>query len=350
MKKVLNINHFNKRLYHELRKPDDKKLIPWRYVQVPKDENNPNIQVGVFNRWKALFPPHPIVLLHGLTGNHRELSTLIRSSNYPYGIISMDLRSYGGSGKSFASNKLSDHASDFLRVLKHFRLSHASVIGYGFGGHVALKLAEEHPHKIGNIVLVNSGGNTFSEEVKKNYTQNINTLCQSYENVEDYLKNFEDVSNIDLKSKLTYDHKQIDEFKISRISKTVALQNLKNMEIEYPEEEKLWRIRHPITIVKSQFGFKEKEENVLLPEEEIEKMKKILNIKKVLTIKRTNHQNILYNEDSSSQIMKEMENLMSETDKHRKIEKFVESLRTREEANYIEETFFKSGPLSYLKK
>ena len=89
MKKVLNKTNFNKRLYHELRKPDPTKLIPWRYVQVPKDENNPNIQVAVFNRWKALLPPQPIILLHGLTGNHRELATLVRSSDYPYGIISM---------------------------------------------------------------------------------------------------------------------------------------------------------------------------------------------------------------------------------------------------------------------
>ena len=122
------------------------------------------------------------------------------------------------------------------------------------------------------------------------------------------------------------------------------------MEFEYPDEEKLWKIRHPISIIKSQFGFKEKEENILLPDSEIEKMKKILNIKNVITIKRTTNQNILYNEESSLQIMKEMENLMSETDKHRKIEKFIESLRTKEEANYIEETYFKQGPLSYLKK
>jgi hypothetical protein len=80
-------------------------------------------------------------------------------------------------------------------------------------------------------------------------------------------------------------------------------------------------------------------------------MKKILNVKKVLTIRRSTHQNILYEQEFSSQIMKEMEELMSETDKHRKIEKFMESLRSGPESELIEENYFKGeGYLSYLRK
>jgi pimeloyl-ACP methyl ester carboxylesterase len=260
------------------------------------------------------------------------------------------LRSYGGSGKDFTTNSLEDHALDVTRVLKHFHMSHASVIGFGFGGHVALKLAEIAPYKIGNIVLVNSGNPDLSQDAKTFYKQEIEKLCKSYSNIDEYNQHFSS-NSIDLKHKLAYDHKAFDEFKISRISKAVASQNLETLEKESTKEDKFWKIRHPITIVKSQFGLKEKDPNSLLTDENVEKMKKILNVKKVLTVRRSTHQNILYEQEFSSQIMKEMEELMSETDKHRKIEKFLESLRTGPEAELIEENYFKGeGYLAYLRK
>jgi pimeloyl-ACP methyl ester carboxylesterase len=90
MKKFLKKTNLSTvRNYHEIKKPDTTKPIPWRYVQIPKDEKNPNIQVAVYNHWKAILPPNPILMIHGLTGNHREFSNLIRSCNYPYGVISM---------------------------------------------------------------------------------------------------------------------------------------------------------------------------------------------------------------------------------------------------------------------
>jgi pyruvate dehydrogenase E2 component (dihydrolipoyllysine-residue acetyltransferase) len=112
---------------------------------------------GVSVRVIALGAGDPVLLVHGFAssldawGRNRE--ALARS----YRVVALDLPGFGQSSK-VAMERLEDFTGWLGRVLDHFRMPWAHVVGHSFGGMLSAAFALEQPHRVRSLVLVDSAG------------------------------------------------------------------------------------------------------------------------------------------------------------------------------------------------
>lgn len=99
-------------------------------------------------------PGRPVVLLHGHTLDRRVwlpvLPHLLKAGLH---VIRPDLRGHGRSSRPDFGYHPSHHAADVVAVLDAVGVERAAVIGFSFGGGVALEMALSHPSRVGFLGL-----------------------------------------------------------------------------------------------------------------------------------------------------------------------------------------------------
>jgi len=335
--------------YHEMVKPPVDKPIPWRYLTIScpkKAEFVPQIQVGIYNKWASLIPPAPILFLHGFKGNHKHFSSLIRTCNYPYGIACMDLRSQGGSGKS-QQLSLHLHARDVLRVINGLRVNFCHIVGFEFGGYVALKAALTDASKVGSIVLINSGApyEILSEEpVKTNLKQYLLSTPKQEANQPNEISDL----TLDEKERLKYDYKTIDGVKFARAGKDTISQNLHQLYKQMIVIDDLLSLHHPVTIIHSEFGYQKGSPNDFY-NDRIEKFyKERTLVKGIHKISGATHESLLTDPKNASQLMKIVEGHVETYDIHRQVENKLKAIRTPEENTEVHKKWYERGSLHHF--
>ncbi|MGB5131713.1 MAG: alpha/beta fold hydrolase, partial [Steroidobacteraceae bacterium] len=99
----------------------------------------------------------PLLLLHGGMGSigmfEPDLAALARERQ----VIAVDLHGHGRTPLGDRKIVFKDIADDLDRVLTTLGYGQVDVLGYSFGGGVALRLAIQHPDKVRRLVLVSAG-------------------------------------------------------------------------------------------------------------------------------------------------------------------------------------------------
>ncbi|MEK7647257.1 MAG: alpha/beta hydrolase [Patescibacteria group bacterium] len=104
------------------------------------------------------FPERPTVfLLHGLASNHTTwLNIMDFLHSNKYNSIAPDLRGHGFSDKT--KNKklyeLSIFSADLLGITKQENVSNLVLVGYSFGGGIAIDYADRYPEHVNGLVLI----------------------------------------------------------------------------------------------------------------------------------------------------------------------------------------------------
>lgn len=98
-----------------------------------------------------------VLLLHGHTFDHRvwepQLPALLEAGCR---VIRPDLRGHGRSGRPDRGYHVSHHAADVAAVLDDAGVESAAVVGFSFGGGVALELALTHPGRVEALGLIST--------------------------------------------------------------------------------------------------------------------------------------------------------------------------------------------------
>ena len=99
----------------------------------------------------------PVLLAHGLTATRRYVvmgSTVLERSGHR--VISFDARGHGESAPapSPCAYEYPDLAGDMLAVLEATGTDRTVVAGASMGAHTAVRLALDHPERVGGLVLV----------------------------------------------------------------------------------------------------------------------------------------------------------------------------------------------------
>ncbi len=95
----------------------------------------------------------PIVVLHGLLGSGRNWQTIANRLAPNHRICLVDLRNHGRSPWT-QSMTYAEMADDVLELLDRLGWSAPVVLGHSMGGKVAMRLATEHPERVGALVVV----------------------------------------------------------------------------------------------------------------------------------------------------------------------------------------------------
>src|SRR5829696_9168399 len=121
----------------------------WKKERVPGE-----VELAI---WRAGEGPDPVVCLHGITAQHRAFNAAARHLSPLRGLVGVDLRGRGDSGKPESGYGLEAHAADVVRVLDHLGLEDAVLAGHSMGAFVALKTALEFPDRVRALVLLDGG-------------------------------------------------------------------------------------------------------------------------------------------------------------------------------------------------
>jgi len=96
----------------------------------------------------------PVLLLHGGLINTVFPNLAEISISRRYRVISYRRRGYGGSSPASAPRTMKDQATDAEALLRHLGIRRAHLVGFSYGGGVAIQLALDAPQLIGSLALL----------------------------------------------------------------------------------------------------------------------------------------------------------------------------------------------------
>jgi pimeloyl-ACP methyl ester carboxylesterase/ubiquinone/menaquinone biosynthesis C-methylase UbiE len=95
-----------------------------------------------------------LILLHGLSDSSWSWSRLV--PHLPDGVrtVAVDLRGHGASSKPADGYSMAELAADVVALMDHLGIGTATVIGHSWGTLAARAVAEEHPDRVEQLVLI----------------------------------------------------------------------------------------------------------------------------------------------------------------------------------------------------
>src|ERR671917_2983136 len=226
--------------------------------------------------WRSGSGPDPVICLHGITAHHRAFNALARHLGPSRGVVGVDLRGRGDSGKSESVYGLEAHASDVIRVLDHLGLKRAVIVGHSMGGFVALETALSYPERVRALVLLDGGWprvevspEEMSEEqkqeaaaIEEGLERAFRRLDMTFESPEAYLDFWfpgrgltPDDLPPDLADYYLYDLEEVEGGYRPKASRAAAEEDSSSVSSEAPSLEKLRGVRCLVALVRASQGF-----------------------------------------------------------------------------------------------
>jgi 3-oxoadipate enol-lactonase len=130
-----------------------------RQVKVP---GSPGINVAVEGDGAEL-----IVFLHGIGGNWRNWKAQLPVFGAKARAVAWDARGYGDSDDYDTPLVFADWVADVLRLVDHFGVARAHIVGLSIGGRVAQRFALAHPDRLASLVLADTRSETRVERTEE---------------------------------------------------------------------------------------------------------------------------------------------------------------------------------------
>jgi pimeloyl-ACP methyl ester carboxylesterase len=96
----------------------------------------------------------PLVLLHGGFAAAEMFGAVIPALAGDRKVIAVDLQGHGHTADAGRPLRFESMADDIAALVRHLGLAHADVMGYSFGGAVAMRTAVQHPAAVRRLVVV----------------------------------------------------------------------------------------------------------------------------------------------------------------------------------------------------
>src|SRR3990172_4051460 len=99
---------------------------------------------------------YPVVLIHGLAGDHTAWKPYLAALNDSYRVIAFDNPGSGKSSPVPANVTMADLARATLALMDHLKIDAAHIVGRSMGGAVAQEMYFAQPNRIRTIVMAAS--------------------------------------------------------------------------------------------------------------------------------------------------------------------------------------------------
>jgi pimeloyl-ACP methyl ester carboxylesterase len=111
---------------------------------------------GIEIAYQILGTGSPLVLLHGGFGSLEMFGPNVGLLAAGHRVIGVDLQSHGRSPAADRPIRFETMADDIAALMAHLKLKRAAIMGFSFGGAVALSTAIQHPQLVERLVLVST--------------------------------------------------------------------------------------------------------------------------------------------------------------------------------------------------
>lgn len=134
----------------------------WEEVMIP---GTPSLSVDRMGEGEL------VVFMHGIGGNKRNWHDNLPYFAEHFHAVAWDARGYGASEDYEGPLTFSSFADDLVRVIDHFGVRRAHIVGLSMGGRIAMDFAERYPERLGALVLcaTHRGFSHFSDEKKEEF-------------------------------------------------------------------------------------------------------------------------------------------------------------------------------------
>jgi len=241
-----------------------------------------------------------VFCVHGLTANCRCWDRIASSLSPRHRVWAMDLRGRGFSDKPSSGYSIDHHCRDIRSLLSHLGIERVALLGHSLGAYISLAYAAKHPEQVDRLVLIDGGAKLSPGQAAKVFAgikPSLDRLGQVFPTFEAYLENMKKAPFLQPWSSLleTYFRHEAEIFPDgvrSRIQPGHIQEETLNLN-RFEAEPLYEQIQCPTLILRAPEGMLAKDD-ILLPEEVVEKMTREIPKAKRLDLPGTNHFSILF--------------------------------------------------------
>ena len=114
-----------------------------------------------------------VLFMHGIGGNRTNWRANLPAFAPHFACAAWDARGYGASDDYEGELAFDDFVDDLRRVLDHFGVGRAHLVGLSMGGRIAMRTALLHPQRVATLTLLDTheGFEAFTPEQRRDFVE-----------------------------------------------------------------------------------------------------------------------------------------------------------------------------------
>jgi pimeloyl-ACP methyl ester carboxylesterase len=241
-----------------------------------------------------------ILCIHGITANSRFWDCLASALVPHHRVIAIDLRGRGLSDKPPTGYSIEHHCKDILALINDQGLERPVLMGHSLGAFISLVFAAQSPQRVDRLILVDGGGKLSETQMSKVFAgikPSLDRLGQVFPSLETYLSQMKQAPylqpwNSYMEAYFRYEIEEVEGGIRSRVHPKHIEEEARNLE-KVDSREFYNKVKAPTLILRATKGMLA-EDDLLLPEDVVDRMvHEIPNAKRV-DVEGTNHYSILF--------------------------------------------------------
>ena len=241
-----------------------------------------------------------ILCIHGITANSRFWDCLASALAPHHRVIAVDLRGRGLSDKPPTGYSIEHHCKDILALMNDRGLERPVLMGHSLGAFISLVFAAQYPQKVDHLILVDGGGKLSETQMAKVFAgikPSLDRLGQIFPSLEVYLSQMKQALylqpwNSYMETYFRYEIEEVEGGVRSRVHPKHIEEEALNLG-KVDSREFYFKVTCPTLILRATKGMLA-EDDLLLPEDVVERMVREIPNAKQVDVEGTNHYSILF--------------------------------------------------------